>query len=136
MTRLSRNFLYFIGGVVFAMMLGIASADADNKKHPPAQNDPVSIENYRITTGVSNSDLAKGLATVGAAQHQFDYSTTDLQFGISGAWYDDKTAISLGIAKRFAKDSWAPNALFHGSFSGNGGSGNDNLLQVGATFRL
>ena len=88
-----------------------------------------------ITSGVSRERLAEGIAMAGAGGgHQFDFSTQQWQLGVSGAYFDSESAISLGVAKRFSEESWIPNALFHGSYSDTGGS--SQLITVGVTFRL
>ena len=88
------------------------------------------ITNKSVTTGVSDNDLAEGVATALAAGHHFDYSTTQVQIGLTGAYYDDESAISVGVAKRW-KDV---DALWHGAYST---SGNDEHgIVAGATWRF
>lgn len=83
-----------------------------------------------IIDGVSDSDLAKGIATAAAVNHPWDYSVKkDWQAGINGAFYDDENAVSFGVAKRFDK----MDALWHGSFTQNG---SESLYTVGAVFRF
>ena len=88
------------------------------------------VEINTITSGVSDSDLAKGLSAAGASGgHQFDFGTHDWQGSIVGAWYDDEDAVSFGIGKRWEK----VDALFHGSYTQNG---SDDLFVIGGTFRF
>ena len=124
--------------VVALIALGLVWAGAQaGGKHTHTAPAPVvtttSVENYSITEGVSSTDLARGIAMAGAS-HQFDFSTQDLQLGVTGATFDGEQALSLGVAKRFANNSWVPNALFHGSFSTTGSS--DELFTFGVSFRL
>jgi opacity protein-like surface antigen len=86
-----------------------------------------------VTEGISNSDLASGLTmTASAGAHQFDFSTTDWQGSITGAWYDDHDAVSFGIGKRFSED-FLPNVLLHGNYTQNG---DEQLFVIGGTFRF
>ena len=122
--------------VVALIALGLvwAGAKAGGKHtHPAPVVTTTSVNNTTITEGVSSTDLARGVAMAGA-QHNFDYSTTDWQLGVSGANYESEAALSLGIAKRFGDNAWIPNILLHGSFSTTGSS--DELITFGAVFRL
>ena len=125
--------------VVALIAIGLVWVGAQaGGKHTHTAPAPVvtttSVNNTTITSGVSDTDLARGIAMSGAANQQFDFSTQDLQLGVTGATFDGEQALSLGVAKRFAKDSWVPNALFHGSFSTTGSS--DELFTFGISFRL
>lgn len=84
-----------------------------------------------IIEGVSDDDLASALS-VGAASggHQFDFSTTDWQGSVVGAWYDDQDAVSFGVAKRWDK---LGKALMHGAYTQNG---DEHLVVIGGTFRF
>ena len=64
--------------------------------------------------------------------HQFDFSTTDWQGSIVGAWYDDQDAVSFGVAKRFS-ETFLPNVLLHGNYTQNG---SEDLWVIGGTFRF
>ena len=135
---MSRTEVIVVGiAVAIAAALFFASQVMAGGKHTHTVPDPVvtttSIENYSITEGVSNTDLARGVAMAGA-QHNFDFSTTDWQLGVSGANYESEAALSLGVAKRFGDNAWIPNILLHGSFSTTGSS--DELITFGAVFRL
>lgn len=122
-------------GLIAAALFFTGQAFAGGKHtHPAPVVTTTSVENYSITEGVSSTDLARGVAMSGAANQQFDFSTQDLQLGVTGATFDGEQALSLGVAKRFAKDSWVPNALFHSSFSTTGSS--DELFTFGVSFRL
>ena len=88
------------------------------------------ITNIRITDGISDSDLAKGISTaMVSGAHKFDYSTQDWQGSIVGGWYDDENALSLGLGKRFE----SVDALFHGSVTQNG---DENAILIGTSFRF
>ena len=141
--------LVIIAAGVMAIIMALLYSNADasgNHGHDVVINnyydtpDPADVgtqstdvTNLSITNGVSEQDLARGVAMAGA-QHNFDYSTTDWQLGVAGATYAGENALSLGVAKRFGDDSWVPNILLHGSFSDSGG--NDQLITFGASFRL
>ena len=102
----------------------------DQNPQPSTQT----VENTTITTGISDRDLARGLAaSFAAGGHQFDFSTTDWQGSITGAWQlsqEEENAVSFGIAKRF--DRFA-RVLTHVNYTENG---SDNWLVVGGTFRF
>lgn len=86
-----------------------------------------------LTGGLSDNEIAQ-LLTIGVAagSHQFDFSTTDWQGSITGAWYDDEDAVSFGVAKKFS-ESFMPNVLLHGNYTQNGG---EDLVVIGGTFRF
>ena len=84
-----------------------------------------------ITSGLSDNEIAELLTTgVAAGSHQFDFSTTDWQGSITGAWYDDQDAVSFGLARRWDKFG---RVLLHGNYTQNGG---EDLWVVGGTFRF
>lgn len=86
-----------------------------------------------ITEGVSEADLASALSIAASAGgHQFDYSTTDWQGSIVGAWYEDENAVSFGVAKKFKQD-FLPNVLLHGNYTQDG---SNDLWVIGGTFRF
>jgi hypothetical protein len=85
----------------------------------------------KVTSGVSDSDISRGIALAGAVNHQFTFDTLRMQGSVVGAVYDSEQAISFGLAKRF--DSI--DALWHGSVSVPDG-GSDELVNFGATFRF
>lgn len=91
------------------------------------------LDEVTLTDGLSDSEVA-ALLTVAASAgaHQFDFSTTDWQGSITGAWYDDEDAVSFGVAKRFSED-FLPNVLLHGNYTQNG---SDDLWVIGGTFRF
>ena len=100
-----------------------------NTVHARGSNTTNNYYPMTIIDGVSDSDLAKGIATAAAVNHPFDYSVQDWQASINGAFYDDEDAVSFGIGKRFDK----MNALWHSSFTQNG---SESLYTVGAVFRF
>lgn len=86
-----------------------------------------------LVEGISAEDLAAGLSMAASSGgHQFDFSTTDWQGSIVGAWYDDQDAVSFGVAKRFS-ENFLPNVLLHGNYTQNG---SDDLWVIGGTFRF
>jgi len=75
MTRRETNLIYFLAGVVGVIMLPLA-IDAFAGKYTEVNN----ITNLTITEGVSDQDLARGIAaSFASGGHQFDFSTTDWQ---------------------------------------------------------
>lgn len=79
------------------------------------------ISNFRAS-GLSDSqiiELSSGVLAGGS--HQFDFSTTHLQLSVTGATttsdWDEDSHFSFGMAKRFGKDHWMPNALWHVSYT-------------------
>ena len=94
-------------------------------------NPVVEVRTNTITSGLSDSDISDALATAGAiGAHQFDFSTTDLQGSLTGAFYDSQDAISFGMAKRWQKFD---NAMFHGAYSR---VDDEDMWVVGGTFRF
>jgi hypothetical protein len=90
------------------------------------------VEQTVITSGVSNQELAEGLAAAMAAGgHQFDFSTYDYQGSIVGSWEsgEDENAVSFGLGKRFEK----LDALIHTSYTQSAG---DHYVTFGGTFRF
>lgn len=87
-----------------------------------------------ITSGVSNSELAEGLAATAAhGGHQFDYSVKDWQGSIVGGFIQgdhDENAVSFAVGKRFERID----ALFHTGFTQI--NSDDRLFTVGGTFRF
>ncbi len=50
--------------------------------------------------GVSDSDFAKGLSlSFAMAGMDFTNTTTKLQLGISGSWYDGENSLAFGVAQ-------------------------------------
>ena len=85
-----------------------------------------------ITTGISDKDLAEGLAlALAAGSHQFDFSTYDWQGSIVGSYEsgEEENAVSFGLAKHF-RDM---DTLLHTSYSQSSG---DHYLTFGGTFRF
>ena len=84
-----------------------------------------------ITTGVSDKELAEGLAgAASAGSHQFDFSYSGYQGSVTGAFIDSEDSVSFGLAKRFKK----VDALIHGSYTRV--LDNDHLWVIGTTFRF
>lgn len=118
----------FVAGALFIMALLVVLADeakADGYNH--ATNNYITnnyitevtdVSSYRVTDQLSASDLNQiiGGGLAGGA-HQFDWSTTRWQLSITGATttsdWDQDTNFSFAIGKRFGKESWVPNALWH-----------------------
>lgn len=76
----------------------------------------------RSADGLSDSDIINlSSSLLAGGSHQFDYSTTNLQLSLTGATttsdWDEDTQFSFALAKRFGKDSWVPNALWHTSYT-------------------
>lgn len=84
-----------------------------------------------ITQGISDNDLSAGIATAMASGgHQFDYSTTDWQGSIVGAWQlEEESKASFSVGKRFNY----MDALLHVTYTPNG---SDDWVMVGGTFRF
>ncbi len=84
-----------------------------------------------ITEGVSDSDLAEGLSMSAASgAHQFDFSTTDWQGSVTGAFYENDEAISVGVGKKFEQFGAA---LLHLNFTQKS---DKRLWVIGGTFRF
>ena len=138
------NWPRFILAAFFAFCIGLAIAPAfaggnhnitiNNYYENPEPSSVTTVEQTTITSAVSKNDLAQGLAAAFAAGgHQFDFSTTDWQGSITGAWQlsdEEENAVSFGIAKRF--DRFAQ-VLMHTNYTENG---SDQWLVVGGTFRF
>lgn len=147
MTRTTRNLIYFFAGVVFMLMLGIATAQAGGN-HTVTNNYYITevtevaetnVTSWRITDSLSEKDLNEIIgSTLAGASHQFDYSTTRWQLSITGATntsdWDEDSNFSFAVGRRFGKDSWAPNALFHVGYTPDI-AGND-YIHGGATIVL
>ena len=73
-------------------------------------------ETRTITSGVSDKELAQGLALAFSMNHPFDFATYDWQGSVTAAVFDDQNAISFGLAKRFKK----MDALWHIEAGQNG----------------
>lgn len=138
MTKAKKIVVYSFAAVVFVICILIIADNAnaggihiDNSTHNyPTEVIEIRTETHTITSGLSDEDLASGLATSGASGgHQFSFQTHKWQGSIVGAWYDDEDAVSFGVGKRWEK----VDALFHGSFTQNG---DDELVVIGGTFRF
>ena len=99
-------------------------------KQAPVTTTTADVTPLSITSGISDSDLAKGLSGVMAVgAHSFDYSTQDFQGSVTAALYDDETGFSVGIAKRWEKID----AMFHAAGTQ---VGSDTAVVIGTTFRF
>lgn len=101
-----------------------------------ASRNYTTINNMTIIQGVSDEDLAKGIATAMAAGgHQFDFSYSGYQGSLVGTWQlSDETedGVSFAVAKRW-KETFMPNVLLHLTYTPNG---SDDWIMVGGTFRF
>lgn len=118
----------YFAAAVFAVMIALAIAPAfagdrytiNNYYETPA---PVQeVTNLSISNGISHADLLSlSSAVLAGGAHQFDYSTTKWQLSLTGDFHtsdwDADNEFSVGMGKRFGKDSWIPNALFHGAYT-------------------
>ena len=134
-----KNVSYFIGGLVFAMMIGLATAEAQGYRQPPVDptvTNVTNVTNTSITAGLSTDELAAGMAiAMASGGHQFDFSTSDWQGSIVGAWQlggADENAASVAVGKRFS-DDFMPNTLFHFTYTPDG---DDDWVMFGGTFRF
>ena len=126
------DLLLIVVMVVAAAFLLATQAQAGCYKHCTTNNYYTTTE-MTITDGASDADLAAALTVAASAGgHQFDFSTTDWQGSVVGAWYDDEDAVSFGVGKKFA-EKILPNALLHATYTQNG---SEQLFTVGGTFRF
>ena len=142
---MSRGFVYTVLIVTTVILFGIApQVMAGGYKSPDITiNQDITVNTYQqapesaatplsITHGISDRDLAEGIATaLAGGSHQFDFATFDFQASISAAFEPDEEvdAVSFGVAKRWEK----VDALFHGGFTRQGSS---DFVQVGGTWRF
>jgi len=123
--------LILCGLLVFTLVISMFSdAEASCYSCQPEVN------NYSVTNGVSDSDLAAGIAMgMAGGGHKFDFSTQDNQASVIYARQfneEDKYAYSFGYARRWDE---LGKALFHVSFTPSQ-EGNGDYGLVGATFRF
>jgi len=89
-----------------------------------------------VTGGISDSDLAKGMAmAMSGGGHELDYSTTDNQLSVSYARQldeDEEGAYSIKYGRRWDK---LGKALFHVTAVPEQGNDLGNWVMVGATIR-
>ena len=127
--------LYLIGFISIAMLINWDLATAGDRIHIDIDKTinyyetPNEITETTITSGIGADELARGIATAGAVNHAFDFATERWQGSVIGAFYEDETAVSFGLAKRFEKID----ALWHGSFTENGSA---QLITFGASWRF
>jgi hypothetical protein len=146
MTHRETRLIYLLAGLMFAIMLGLATAADASGKHDHDIN--LTINNYQepvdvqplsapmtITSGVSDTALAAGIATAMASGgHQFDYSTTDFQGSINAAFQatgSNENNVSFALGKRWK----SMDALFHASYTPDT-ENDDDWFTVGGTFRF
>ena len=131
-------------GLMFWVLFGIVVFASGNSNNSPVvinnyydSPEPVgtqSVETMTIISGVSDADLAEGIATAMAAGgHQFDYSTQSWQGSVNAAFQvsgETENNVSFGVAKRWTQ----MDALFHMSYTPT--SSSDSWVTVGGTFRF
>lgn len=150
MSKNERIAVYLLAGTLIGVFLMLALLESASA-HDIDINSGNTINNYyvtevtevirpesptTITYGMSDVDLAKGIATAMAAGgHQFDFSTSDWQGSIVGAWQlggDDENNASFALGKRFS-ESFMPQTMLHMTYTPDG---DDDWLMVGGTFRF
>jgi len=67
------------------------------------------------TIVVKNSGSAGVAQSLAAAQHHFDFGTYSYQGSLGAAQYNNKTALSFGLAKRMCKDQYKNCVMINGS---------------------
>ena len=97
------------------------------------------VTNWRLSDSWSESDINEIIGgSIAAGSHQFDWVTTRWQLSITGATqtsnWDEDTSFSFAIGKRFGKDHWMPNALWHVSYTH--GILDNNYVAGGATIPI
>ncbi|MDH3466183.1 MAG: hypothetical protein OES26_09795, partial [Gammaproteobacteria bacterium] len=139
MKRETKLAIYILAGLLFLSFLIMIFKPAQaNHRHWHGYD--ITINNYFYETtevtevtevtessltvagGASQSDLLSiSSSLLAGGAHQFDYSTTKWQLSLTGDfaisdWASDNE-FSIGVGKRWGKDSWLPNALFHGAYT-------------------
>lgn len=126
MSRQLKNQIAFWGAVAVMVLVTLCTAkqvrahDINIDKSVTNITNNYITETPSITRGIAGDELAKGLTgAVAAGSHQFDYVTTRWQLSLTGGveFTSEERNYSIAIGKRFGKDSWIPNALFHGSYT-------------------
>jgi len=134
--------------VIWVALIGYAvTADAGNNHNVECYQcvtnyttEVNEIENWSLTDSLSDGDMNDIIgSTLAGGSHQFDWVTTRWQLSITGATttsdWDSDTNFSFAIGKKFGKDSWVPNALWHVGFTPDIYDGND-YVHGGATILL
>jgi hypothetical protein len=103
--------------MVLAAFLTFAPVQAGCYKNCTTNN-YYPTEEITLLSGMSDSDINQVITGVMAGgAHQFDFSTTHWQLSLTGAVnmsdWDEDANYSIGVGKRFGKDHWMPNALWH-----------------------
>jgi hypothetical protein len=98
------------------------------------------VSNWSLTGSLSDADINDIVAsTLAGGSHQFDWVTTRWQLSITFATstsdWDEDTNFSFAIGKRFGKDHWMPNALWHVGYTPDIYDDND-YVHGGATVPL
>lgn len=150
MTTKQSKMILLVAGVLFALFIYLALTDsvlAHDKHHNHDHN--TTINNYYnetneacslcINSGISESDMNEIVASaLAGGSHQFDFSTTHWQLSVTGATstsdWDEDSEFSFGAGKRFGKDHWMPNALYHIEYTPD--IGDTDYISFGATFVL
>lgn len=130
MTKAEKIVIACFVAVVFLIMVFMimdeAKATGKNNYYNTTNN---YYETNTITSGVSDTELAEGLSLAMSMNHPFDYNTLKWQGSVTGAYYDDESAVSFGVAKRFEK----MDALWHIE---GGQNGSENAFVGGVVFRF
>ena len=134
---MSRSVVYIaiLAAALILLILGpVVMAGGYNKTVNNVTNNyyEVTEQSFTITDGVSDKDLAEGIATaIAAGAHQFDFATFDWQGSVTAAFEPDENvdSVSFGIGKRWE----SIDALWHGGYTQIGDS---DFVQIGATFRF
>lgn len=138
MTKAKRYVIYCFVAVTGLIMLGMtfdvfAGGNSNNNhtyidcyqcvtNHVNEVTEVNEVENWRLTGDLSDSDMIEVIGgALAGGSHQFDWVTTRWQLSITGATttsdWDEDTNFSFAIGKRFGKEHWMPNALYHLSYT-------------------
>jgi hypothetical protein len=113
---------------LFLFLLFIAFS-GEARAHGPHDHDyggtnvtEVTDISYYSSSSLSDSDIADIVSgSLAGGAHQFDWSTTRWQISVTGATttgdFDEDVNFSFAVGKRWGKDAWAPNALWHVGFT-------------------
>jgi len=122
-----------------ALSLFVTSAKASGDTYNTYNTYNETNEAFSYSSGLSDNDIVDIVSgSIAAGSHHLSPLTTRWQISFTGATttsdFDEETNFSFAIGKRFGKDHWMPNALWHASFSPDI-QGND-YVAVGATVPL
>jgi hypothetical protein len=112
MTRRESYLIYFLAGVVGAIMIGLifAPAMARPYHHDHGGGGTVNTTNTSVSSvtnieeGVSQQDLQEATAKALACDQSFYMGTKRTQIGIQGAVYHGESAVCIGAAKVIGDD--------------------------------